>query len=139
MTRRPFEIIAECEMRGFPAGTDIARLAERLEQARRTTPDIVRATVNPPAVYRKNSYILEARLVVWADDASRAVETAKGLVASSGVPCRSVLPSARVLTPTEVPLPSGAGGTRRVSAGDRAPATKRASRTRRGRPRPRAA
>ncbi|MDQ7843554.1 MAG: hypothetical protein QN141_10510 [Armatimonadota bacterium] len=105
MTRRPFEIIAECELPRFPAQKEITRIGDQLEQARRARPEIVRVTVTPPAVFRKNRYILEARAVVWAEDVPGAVRSVEGLVAAAGVPCLTVLPSGRALSTAEVPPP----------------------------------
>ncbi|HXF82515.1 MAG TPA: hypothetical protein VNN19_07170 [bacterium] len=106
LTRKPFEITAECELPRFPAEREITRIAEQLEQARRASPNIVRVTVNPPAVYRRNRYVLEARAVVWAADVPEAVRSVEALVASAGVPCLSVLPSGRALPASEVPAPA---------------------------------
>jgi len=139
MTRRPFEIIAECELPRFPVPREITRIAEQLEQARRARPEIVRIAVNPPAVFRRNRYLLEARVVVWAEDVPGAVRSVEGLVAGAGVPCLTVLPSGRALSAADVPPPAetvaagGNTGPRRDSP------TRRTPRKGRGRARPRAA
>jgi len=139
MSRRPFEIIAECELPRFPVEREITRIAEQLEQARHARPDIVRITVSPPAVFRKNRYILEARVVVWAEDVPGAVQNVEGLVAGAGVPCLTVLPSGRALSAADVPPPAEAAAAGGTAGRRRTSPTKRTSRKRRGRPRPRAA
>uniref|UniRef100_A0A7C3APP3 Uncharacterized protein n=1 Tax=Thermorudis sp. TaxID=1969470 RepID=A0A7C3APP3_9BACT len=106
MGSKPFEIVAECELPGLPAGADITRISEKIEQARRARPDVARAVVNPPAVYKEKRYVLQTRLVVWAEDASRALQAAQELLADAGLVCRTILPSARALTAAEVPPPA---------------------------------
>lgn len=103
MDRRPFEIIAECEMTGFPTGADIGRLRERIESARRSQPGVVRALVNPPPIYKERRYVLLTRFVVWAVDGVRAVQAVAELLQDAAIACRTVLPSGRALTDAEVP------------------------------------
>lgn len=125
MNRKPFEIAAECEMAGFPTGADIARLGEHIETARRSRPDVVQATMNPPAVYRERRYVLQTRFVVWAEDGARAIRTVEGLLKDARVPCRTVHPSGRALTGTEVPPRPEPAEPRRAAASPRAPAARR--------------
>jgi hypothetical protein len=137
MARKPFEIAAECTMPGFPTGADVTRVSEQIETARRARPDVVRATVNPPAIYRDRSYVLQTKFIVWADDASRALQAAKDLLADTGLPCRAVLPSSRALlegeaAPPPVPAPPG-----RSKAAGRRRTAKRGSRTSTVKARPR--
>jgi hypothetical protein len=105
VARRPFEIVAECETVGFPSGADIERLAARLEQARSGQPDVVRATVTPPAVYRDGRYLLDARFLVWAEDSAGATASVEDLLRTAEVTCRLVVPSGRALAESEVPRP----------------------------------
>lgn len=105
MGRKSFEIIAECEMGAFPTSADIVRVGEQIEMARHTRPEVVRATVNPPAIYREKRYTLQTRFVVWATDGAGATQAVEGLLKKAGVPCRIVLPSGRALTEAEVPPP----------------------------------
>jgi hypothetical protein len=138
MDRRPFEIVAECEMLGFPTAADIARVSERIEAARRARPDIVRAAVNPPAIYRERRYFLQAKLIAWADDVSGAVQIAQGLLADAGLPYRTALPSSRSLVETEITPPSKPVRSRKPTARSGAAPAKRAPRPRRGKSHPRA-
>jgi hypothetical protein len=104
--RRPFEIVAECEMAGFPSGVDVDRIRERIQEAQRSWPAIVRAAVNPPAVFKDRRYVLQARFVVWAEDGSAATQAVEGLLAGAEVRWRTVLPSGRALTEAEAPPPA---------------------------------
>lgn len=124
MERRPFEIVAECEMAGFPSGADVERVRERIQEAQRSWPAIVRTAVNPPAVFKDRRYVLQARFVVWAEDSSAATQAVEGLLGGAGVQCRTVLPSARALTEAETPPPAekaagsaSAAGSARAAAG----------------------
>lgn len=139
MDRKPFEVVAECEMPVFPTAADVTRVSERIETARRGRADIVRATVNPPAIYRERRYVLQAKFITWAEDVSRAVQTTQELLAEAGLPCRTVLPSSRSLTTADVPPPSAAARSRRPSPRGRATTVRRTSKTRAGKSRPRAA
>ncbi len=114
MERKPFEIVAECEMAGFPSGADIERVRERIDGARRSRPAIVRAAVNPPVVVRDGRYVLQARFVVWAEDGRAATRAVEGLLSGAGVQCRTALPSGRALTdvPAPPPAPKEAGSSR---------------------------
>jgi hypothetical protein len=104
--RRPFEIIAECAMDGFPTTADIDRISGAVEGARRSLPDVVRAAVSPPAVFRDGRYVLESRFIVWADSGASATQTVRGLLETAGVATRSILPSGRALSASDVPAPS---------------------------------
>ncbi len=123
--RKPIEITAECAMAGFPTGADIGRIREQIEVARRSRPEVVRAAVNPPAIYRDKQYVLPTRFVVWAEDDARAIQAIEGLFRDAGVPCRAVLPSGRSLTETEVPPPPAPEKTGRAVPRTRTPPTKR--------------
>ncbi len=125
MDRKPFEIVAECQMAGFPTGADIGRIREQIETARRSRPEVVRAAVNPPAIYRDKWYVLPARFVVWAEDGTQAIQTVAGLLQDAGVPCRTVLPSGRGLTEAEVPPPPEPKKGRQAVPGSRKPAASR--------------
>lgn len=105
MDRKPFEIVAECETAGFPTGTDIERVNEQVGQARRSRPEVVQATVSPPAIFREKRYVLQARFVVWAADGVSATQVVEGLLEDAGVACRTVLPTGRALTGLAVPPP----------------------------------
>jgi len=104
--RKAFEIIAECEVAAFPTTVDISKLGDQIEAARRARPEIVRATVKPPATYREKQYRLPAGFVVWAKDVDDAMQTVEGLLKKAGVPCRIVLPSGRALAEADLPLPT---------------------------------
>ena len=103
MDRRPFEIIAECELAGFPTSEDVDRITGLIAAARKSQPEIVRAAVTPPAVFRGRHYVLESRLIVWAEDSAGALKVAKALMKEAGVRCRAVLPSGRAMAQAEVP------------------------------------
>ena len=127
MTRKPFEIIAECVMPGLPTGADIGRIREQIETARSSRPEIVRAAVNPPAIHRDTRYVLQTRFVVWAEDNAHAAQVVEGLMLDAGVSHESVLPSGRALTEAEVPpLPKTAKPKRVAST--RRPRTKKSRR-----------
>jgi len=130
MDRKPFEIVAECEMPRFPTTADVARVSEQIAAARRARPDVVQAAVNPPAIYREGRYVLQAKLITWAEDVSRAVQVAQGLLADAGLPCRAVLPSSRSLVDSEVPRPSEPARSARPVASGGSTAGKRAPKTR---------
>ncbi len=103
MDRKPFEIVAECEMAGFPTGADVERLNERIGAVRRSRPNVVQAVVSPPAIFRERRYVLQARFVVWAEDGVGATQAVEGIFKDAGVACRMVLPSGRALTGLAVP------------------------------------
>ena len=132
MTRKPFEIIAECVMAGLPTGADIGRIREQIETARRSKPEVVRAAVNPPAIHRDIQYVLQTRFVVWAEDNARAVQVVEGLMLDAGVSYQSVLPSGRAMAEADVPPPPKTGKTKRT-APRRTPAPKRLPRTKKSR------
>lgn len=137
--RRPFEIVAECEMAGFPSGADVDRVRERIQEAQHSWPAIVRAAVNPPAVFKDRRYVLQARFVVWAENGGAATQAVEGLLAGAGVQCRTVLPSGRALTEGETPPPAEKAAERRVEPTRAARRTKparaaRPARTTRARP-----
>src|SRR5207247_8520122 len=95
MTRKPFEIVAECVMAGLPTGADIGRIREQIETARRSKPEVVRAAVNPPAIHRDIQYALQTRFVVWAEDNARAVQVVEGLMLDAGASYQSLFPYRR--------------------------------------------
>ena len=132
MTRKPFEIVAECLMAGLPTGADIGRIREQIETARRSKPEVVRAAVNPPAIHRDIQYVLQTRFVVWAEDNARAVQVVEGLMLDAGVSYQSVLPSGRAMAEADVPPPPKTGKTKRT-APRRTPAPKRLPRTKKSR------
>ena len=132
MTRKPFEIVAECLMAGLPTGADIGRIREQIETARRSRHEVVRAAVNPPAIHRDIQYVLQTRFVVWAEDNARAVEVVEGLMLDAGVSYLSVLPSGRAMAEADVPPPPKTGKTKRT-APRRTPAPKRLPRTKKSR------
>ncbi len=124
MDRRPFEIVADCTMAGLPTGADIGRIREQIETARRSRPEVVRAAVNPPAIYRGTQYVLQTRFVVWAEDNALAIHAVEGLMQDAGVPCRSVLPSGRALSEADVPPLPQAGKPGRTASTRRTPGPK---------------
>jgi len=136
MTRKPFEIVAECVMAGLPTGADIGRIREQIETARRSKPEVVRAAVNPPAIHRDTQYVLQTRFVVWAEENARAVQVVEALMKDAGVSYQSVFPSGRALAEAEVPpqpklgKPKRAASTRRTPASKRRPRMKKSRRTR---------
>lgn len=103
--RKPFETIAECEMVAFPTGADIERVSEQIEMARASYPNVVQATVSPPAIFRDRRYVLQTRFVVWSDDGTGATRAVEGLLKHAGVACRTMLPSGRALTEAATPPP----------------------------------
>lgn len=133
MDRRPFEIVAECTMAGLPTGTDIGRIREQIETARASRPEVVRAAVNPPAIYRGTQYVLQTRFVVWAEDNAGAIQAIEGLMQAAGVPCRSVLPSGRALAETDVPPLPQAGKPGRIESPRRTPSSKPRPQTKKSR------
>jgi hypothetical protein len=135
MDGKPFEILAECEMPAFPTGADIARVMDQIESARRSRPEVVRTTVNPPAIYRERRYVLPTRLVVWAEDAAGALRAAAEVLANAGLLCRTILPSSRAVGDAEAPPPPEPVPPGRLTARRRAPATGRPTGKRRRRPR----
>lgn len=108
MGRRPFEIVAECEMTGFPMAADIERMGAQIEKARRSRPDVVRAAVSSPAIYRDRQYVLDTRFLVWAEDGAGATHVVGELLRAARVPCRTVVPSGRALAEAEVLPPAKA-------------------------------
>jgi hypothetical protein len=131
--RRPYEIMADCELAGFPTSGDVGRVGESLERARRAHTQVVRATVVPPAAFRDGRYILQTRFLVWAEDASAATRAVERVLAEAGLSSRVVLPTGRALSETDLPPapeaqePTVARGARR----GKAPAAGRAKPTRR--------
>jgi hypothetical protein len=79
-----------------------------LDQARGAKPEVVRAMIAPPAIYRDGRYVLDARFLVWADDPSGATGLVEEVLAGAGVACRLVVPSGRSLSDAEVPRPRAA-------------------------------
>jgi len=125
MDRRPFEVVAECITASFPTGAEIGQIREQIETARASRPEVVRAAINPPAIYRGLQYVLQTRFVVWAEDSAAAVQAVAGLMRDAGVPCRSVLPSGRALAESDVPPPPQTGKSESTAANRRSPAPKR--------------
>lgn len=121
MDRKPFEIVAECELPAFPTGADITRVSEQIEAARRSRPNVVQAAVNPPAIYKQKRYVLQTRLVVWAEDTTRALQAAQDLLAETAFPCRTALPSSRALVEADVPPPAEPVVSRQPTAAKRPP------------------
>lgn len=101
--RRPYEIMADCELSGFPTTADVARIGEALERARRAHAEVVRATVVPPAAFRDGRYVLQARFHVWAEDVSAATRAVERVVAEAGLSSRAVLPTGRALSEADLP------------------------------------
>lgn len=108
MNQKPFEVAGECAMPGLPSGGDIERVGERLEQARRRSPQVVRMAVQGPAAFKDRAYVLEGRFVVWADDGERAVTAIGSLLDGAKIPYRSLHLSGRALTDADAPRPKGA-------------------------------
>lgn len=106
---KPYEVIAKCTMVGLPAASDIAAVGDRLEKARRQVQGVVRAMPQPPAVYRDGGYVVEARVVTWADDAEGAVRSARRLFEAAQVALTDLYPSGRVLSETDTPRPAAPG------------------------------
>jgi len=135
MDRKPFEITAACEIAAFSTSADIERFSTQLERRRQSRPNIVRATVNPPATYREQRYVLQTRFVVWAKDAAQATQAVEGLLHDAGVRSRTVLPSGRALVATEVPPPPPLEEPRRAATSPRPPAGGRKPQRRARKPR----
>src|SRR2546427_5456586 len=115
MPRNPLEIVAECVRAGLPTGADMGRIREKIEPARRSKPEVVRAAVNPPAIHRDIQYVLQTRFVVWAEGNTRAVQVVEGLMLDAGVSYQSVLPSGRAMAEADVPPPPKTGKTKRTA------------------------
>jgi hypothetical protein len=128
VARKPFEIIAECPMPGFPTAGDIDRIRAQIDQARTSRPEVVRATVSSPAIYRDRQYVLDTRFVVWAEDSAAATRTVEELLRAADVPCRTVVPSGRALTEAETAPPAKVSGT---ASGFRGTGSRRRSAARR--------
>ena len=105
MERKPFEIVAECEIAGFPTGADIERVTGQIEKARHSRPGVVQVTVSPPAIFRETRYVLQTRFTVWAEDGVSATQVVVGLLRDARVPCGTVIPSGRALTASSIPSP----------------------------------
>src|SRR2546425_13275435 len=134
MTRKPFEIVAECVMAGLPTGADIGRIREQIETARRSKLEVVRAAVNPPAIHRDTHYVIQTRFVVWAEDNARAVQVVEAVMKDAGVSYQSVFPSGRALAEADVPAPPKTTKPRRAAStrptpSKRRPRTKKTRRT----------
>ena len=108
MAAKPYEVIAKCTMVGLPAASDIVAVAERLEKARRHAHGVVRAVAQPPAVYRDGGYVVEARVVTWADDGEAALRAAEGLFEAAKVVCAELYLSGRTLSEADAPRPAAA-------------------------------
>lgn len=127
MGLKPFEVTAECAMAGLPTGTDIARVSEKLEKARRRASGIVRATVQAPAVFRDRTYVLDSRFVVWADDGDGAVKAVGNLLQGASITHRNMHLSGRALAEADVPRPGGAARAPREAVPARARSSSRSS------------
>lgn len=111
MGQKPFEVAVGCAMPGLPTGGDIERIGERLDQARRRAPEVVRTAVSGPAAFKDRAYVLESRFVVWADDGERAVTTVGTLLDGAKIAYSGLRLSGRALTDADAPRPSaGAAG-----------------------------
>lgn len=102
---KPYEVIAKCTMVGLPAASDIVAVGERLEKARRHAHGVVRAVPQPPAVFRDGGYVVEARIVTWADDGEAALRAAEGLFEAAKVLCAELYLSGRTLSEADAPRP----------------------------------
>lgn len=105
MAAKPYEVIAKCTMVGLPAASDIVAVGERLEKARRHAHGVVRAVAQPPAVFRDGGYVVEARIVTWADDGEAALRAAEGLFEAAKVLCAELYLSGRALSEADAPRP----------------------------------
>ncbi|MDQ7858485.1 MAG: hypothetical protein QN174_03215 [Armatimonadota bacterium] len=139
--RRPYEIMADCELGGFPTSGDVGRVGDALERARRAYTQVVRATVVPPAAFRDGRYILPARFLVWAEDASAATRSVEQVIAEAGLSSRVVLPTGRALAESDVPPAPEARGpaTKRRAASTRGAARAKAPAAGKAKPRRRTA
>jgi hypothetical protein len=104
-------------MRGLPAAADIAAVGERLERARSQVPGVVRAVPQPLAVVRDGRYVVEARVVAWADHGDAALHDARRLLEAAKVECDEIYLSGRALSEADAPRPEaaaarGSGGRR---------------------------
>lgn len=127
MAAKAYEIIATCAMGGLPAASDIAAVGERLEKARRQVPGVVSATPQPPAAVRDGGYVLQARVVAWANDADAALDDARRLFEAAKVACAEMYLSGRALSDADVPRPQAAtarGSRQRPAASRRRGAAK---------------
>lgn len=106
MTDKPFEVVAEITLQGLPTSSDIARIGEDVERARRDVPAVVRATLSPPARFRDGSYCLEARFAAWAADGPAAQAAVQAVLRGAGVTARTVYLSGRALAAADVPPPA---------------------------------
>ncbi|MDR7534605.1 MAG: hypothetical protein QN162_14885, partial [Armatimonadota bacterium] len=125
MTDKPFEVVAEIALQGLPTSSDIARIDDAVERARRSAPAVVRATLSPPARFRDGGYCLEARFVAWAADGPAAQAAVEALLRAAGVTARTVYLSGRALAAADVPppaAPAGAGAGRAAARRPAAPA-----------------
>ncbi|MGQ0551373.1 MAG: hypothetical protein ACT4PY_17070 [Armatimonadota bacterium] len=135
MGQKLFEVAGECPMPGLPTGGDIARVGERLEQARRRAPQVVRTAVQGPAAFKDRVYVLEGRFVVWADDGERAVTAIGTLLDGAKISYRSLHLSGRALTDADAPRPKAAASPPK-SAPSRKPAAARGTAAARGKKKP---
>jgi hypothetical protein len=112
---KPFEVIAECAMAGFPTNADITRITEQIERARRRDAAIARAGVQTPAVYKDRAYTLVTRFLVWAPDGPRAMDTVGNLLQGAGIHCRGMHLSGRALVDADL-VPAAAPAAPRAGA-----------------------
>jgi hypothetical protein len=137
VSEKAFEVVAECALAGLPSSTDISRVTERIERARRRRGEVARATVQTPAVYRDRAYTLMARFLVRAGDGPGALDTVGALLQDAGVQCRGMHLSGRVVAGAELraasATPPVAAGTSRPRAGRRRATPRRPAGARRRR------
>jgi hypothetical protein len=112
---KPYEVVAQCEIAGFPTAADVERMAAGIEKTRGSRPEVVRGAVVPPAIYRDRRYILDGRFVVWAADAQAACSAVEDLLNAAGIVCRSAIPSGRALAAIDIPQPRAATSARKAA------------------------
>src|SRR2546422_9667822 len=120
-------------MAGLPTGADMGRIREKIESARRSKPEVVRAAVNPPAIHVDRQHVLQTRFVVWAEENARAVQVVEALMKDPGVSSQPVFPSGRALAEAEVPPQPNLGKPKRAASPRRTPASKRRPRMKKSR------
>ena len=108
MAAKPYEVIAQCTIVGLPSASDIVAVGERLEKARRQADGVVRAVPQPPAVFRDGGYVVEARIVAWADNGEAALRAAERLFETAHVLCAELYLSGRALSEADAPRPTAA-------------------------------
>jgi hypothetical protein len=136
VSEKAFEVVAECALAGFPSGTDISKVTERIERACKRRSEVARSAVQTPAVYKDRAYTLMARFLVRAADGPRALDTVGALLQDAGVHCRGMHLSGRVVAGAELRAAAAApataarksrSGARPAARGKRAPRRPRAT------------